>query len=309
MDIQVPKKAYIVPLLKFIFLFEFILLLKKFFTVIKAYKHPILSCLYIISHFKKEFIISYKDGTSVSVNSIRAFYSLALRKNSSILQTKINTFKYNGLEIKLYCADPVGSQIEVFQEDEYKFLEVNGKNVIDVGANIGDTAIYFLLKSASKVIAVEPYPANCNIIEKNVNNNSIDKNKIVILNAGIGLASKTKIPYDIINSGASEGIYSENGKEIDIIPLSVLIYRYGFTNVVLKMDCEGCEYDALLNESCENLRFFNQMQIEYHYGPWLLVQKLSSCGFTVSYSSPKFIPNINVRDYMTLRGYIYATRN
>jgi len=37
-------------------------------------------------------------------------------------------------------------------------LDVKGKVVIDVGAYIGDSAIYFALKGARKVIALESHP-------------------------------------------------------------------------------------------------------------------------------------------------------
>jgi FkbM family methyltransferase len=35
---------------------------------------------------------------------------------------------------------------------------LKGRDVIDVGASVGDTALYFILNGARKVIAVEPLP-------------------------------------------------------------------------------------------------------------------------------------------------------
>ncbi len=46
---------------------------------------------------------------------------------------------------------------DVFDCGEYGVLDVSGKVVIDVGASIGDSAIYFALKGARKVIAIEPH--------------------------------------------------------------------------------------------------------------------------------------------------------
>jgi len=47
-------------------------------------------------------------------------------------------------------------------EGDYEVPEVlsglRGRDVIDVGANAGDTALYFVLHGARKVIAVEPLP-------------------------------------------------------------------------------------------------------------------------------------------------------
>ena len=50
----------------------------------------------------------------------------------------------------------------------------NGKPIIfwDVGANIGDSSIYFALKGAKKVIALEPLPANYEMAVKNIELNN-----------------------------------------------------------------------------------------------------------------------------------------
>ena len=49
---------------------------------------------------------------------------------------------------------------EIFAVSGYEVPEVpsdvKGRDVIDVGANTGDTALYFILNGARKVIAVEP---------------------------------------------------------------------------------------------------------------------------------------------------------
>jgi len=51
---------------------------------------------------------------------------------------------------------------EIFAGGNYEVPEVlsglKGRDVIDVGANVGDTALYFILHGARKVIAVEPCP-------------------------------------------------------------------------------------------------------------------------------------------------------
>ena len=51
--------------------------------------------------------------------------------------------------------------------EQYKILDVSNKDVVDVGAALGDTAIYFALKGAKHVYAFEPYPYSYNIAKKN----------------------------------------------------------------------------------------------------------------------------------------------
>lgn len=303
-----PKKSYLIPLIKFLGLLEFVSYLKKFYIISRVYEHPVLYFLRMILFPKKQRVVRFNDGTTAPSVSIRTFYSTAIAKNASLLRNSLWKYNYLGMDVKLYTVDPVGPQIEVFQNDEYGFLNVENKEVLDVGANIGDTTLYFLFKSAKKVIAVEPYQANCEIIKRNLETNLVDEKKVIVLNCGIGHRSQTTISAEIINPGACGGIESTQGKIIDIFPLSNISSMYDLQHSVLKMDCEGCEYDALLEESCETLHCFDQMQIEYHYGPWILIKKLRNCGFFVSYTSPKFVPNINVERWLTLRGYIYATQ-
>jgi SpoVK/Ycf46/Vps4 family AAA+-type ATPase len=56
-------------------------------------------------------------------------------------------------------------------------------------------------------------------------------------------------------------------------------------NLLLKIDCEGCEYN-LLDESIEVLRKFNRIEIEFHYGYKKLESKLKEAGFIVYHSKP-----------------------
>ena len=78
----------------------------------------------------------------------------------------------------------IGSLIEIFAEGEYEVPEVlsglRGREVIDVGASAGDTALYFILNGARKVIAVEPLPNVARCAEENVRlSGATDKVKVL----------------------------------------------------------------------------------------------------------------------------------
>jgi len=73
---------------------------------------------------------------------------------------------------------------EIFAEDLYEVPEVlsglRGRDVIDIGANTGDTALYFILNGARKVIAVEPLPNVARCAEENVRlSGATDKVKVI----------------------------------------------------------------------------------------------------------------------------------
>ena len=87
----------------------------------------------------------------------------------------------NSKPITMYNWDP-WTLSEIFYDEDYAKLPVQNKIVIDVGGFNGDSAIYFTLKGAAKVISLEPYPKNYEIANKNIYKNNFE-NTVVLLNA------------------------------------------------------------------------------------------------------------------------------
>src|SRR5258706_3177797 len=61
---------------------------------------------------------------------------------------------------------------DVFESEDYGFVRKmnlpTDANILDLGANIGLASLYFAsLFPASKILAVEPDAANCNLLERN----------------------------------------------------------------------------------------------------------------------------------------------
>jgi predicted RNA methylase len=73
------------------------------------------------------------------------------------------------MKLKLYGCINNGDIFDIFLQDTYRFLSIftrRGKIVIDIGVNIADSSIYFALKGADKVIAIEPFPRNYEMAKK-----------------------------------------------------------------------------------------------------------------------------------------------
>ena len=140
-------------------------------------------------------------------------------------------FKYHNIDIKL-CGirEGNGDLAGVFLNNDYKFLEPENGIIIDIGANIGDSSIYFALNNAKKVIALEPYPYSYNQALKNININNLN-NKIVLLNAGYGEDSEIKIDENKITNGSTALISSNEGKKIKTYSLETLINNYNLDNI------------------------------------------------------------------------------
>jgi len=158
------------------------------------------------------------------------------------------------------------SILEVFNYGEYESLNVVGRVVVDVGAFVGDSAIYFALKGAKRIIAVEPYPGAYTEMLDNIKLNNMES---VIIPINAGLASKPgKICIENVNTSNTFAIYHGPGDCPNTVPavtLSELINRFNINvdNAVLKMDCEGCEFDIILNDY-EHVRLFRELIFEYH---------------------------------------------
>ncbi|MFP3130770.1 MAG: FkbM family methyltransferase [Nitrososphaeria archaeon] len=198
---------------------------------------------------------------------------------------------------------------EVFFQEEYKWLIEGQKDpiIIDIEGEVGDSALYFAIKGAKEVIVIEPFPNNYEYLIKNINSNNF-QDKIKPINAMVGRENKKTtivIPEEFIVRDAKE---SQVGSEIEMITLSKLIERFNLREALLKMDCEGCEYESILNENDETLKIFKRIELEYHYGYEKLKEKLEKSGFNVKYTEPKKINNPDATNPDMVVGYICEKR-
>lgn len=250
---------------------------------------------------------TFKNYFSVMIHVLRSKYPFegVLRNNdvriynnySEIFNTLMNldynadensvtiSIRHSPQKIKLFGVDNSGDISSVYQEEDYRFLPSNNKVVIDVGSNIADSSIYFALKGAKKVIALDPSPRNYYYAKKNVAINNLTE-KIQVLLAGC--------------SSKKGNITSKNGqnhdKKIPLISLEEILKSNFLEDGILKIDCEGCEYNVILSASKETLRKFTHIQIEYHYGYRNLRDKLERCGFHVLATNPKFFKPFYLND-------------
>jgi len=261
---------------------------------------------------KKVIIMKLRSGRNVYIDNINAYNEF--RESKEILVERINEIKSKGYEInlnekeriieikkfdrniKFYFDDikqalnTTGVIKENFVDEQYRNLDVKGKDVVDAGANIGDTAIYFALKGAKHVYAFEPYPYSYRLALKNIDLNGL-KDKITIINRGVG-KSKDRIKIDPNFHSTAESTLNKfkKGKSIAIITLEDIVNNYLTfrDSAILKVDCEGCEYGVILSTPDNTLQKFNQIMIEYYHGYKNLEAKLRSTGFAVTHRTYTF---------------------
>lgn len=281
---HVAYKAFLYPYLKYITYYPENLLL--------CVKHVKNSHEAVLGLFgaRKSTTLVFNDGSSYEIgkgnfrNELRSLL-LMKERGQSVRTNRAFTsarFTFMGREMGLEGPDAPWLAREMFISEEYGQADVKGKDVLDIGASIGDSAIYFAAKGARRVVALEPYPRTFALAKKNVAKNGFSK-AVRLLNAGAG----AKDGWACLEDDGTSKVVSQlgsgkTGKRVRILSLASIVekekIRFGS---VLKIDCEGDEYGVLLSAPDSALSRFGQVVLEYHYGQANLKRRLKSAGFEI----------------------------
>ncbi len=165
-----------------------------------------------------------------------------------------NQFKFLNKEI--------GIIFESFLYGDYDYISYSdGECLVDIGANVGDTAIYFANKGYN-VFAFEPLPHICEIAKKNIELNPSIKEKITFINKAVSCKKGTlTINFNEGNTGgASQFTKASQQIDVDTVTIEDVIKEYDIKPHILKIDCEGCEVNII---QYSDLSMFNQIIMEY----------------------------------------------
>ena len=216
-----------------------------------------------------------------------------------------NIINFNNIKFRYKSEVEFKTIIYMIRENyiykQYSKLKVCDRVVLDIGASIGDTAIFFSKNGAKKIIALELVPITCKALIKNIKINKI--NNVQVLN--YCLSKKTGY-IKINNNYNGPGTKLEKvafGKNIKTVSLNYLVKKYNLNNAILKVDIEGGEYDSILTSDIFTLKSFDEIIIEYHNGYFNLKEKFENCGFHVS------LLNIPIQTREGIRGLLFAKNN
>lgn len=178
-----------------------------------------------------------------------------------------------------------GTLWEYFMDDP--FLEGNFKDrtVIDIGANIGDTALWMASKGA-EVYAFEPVTETYDEALKNLELNPHLKDKVTFINKAVDGENKIIKIYTNGNknsAAANSFVESSTYVEIEALTIEDILNRYNIQPDIIKIDCEGAEY-SIIEKS--DLSVFNKVMVEYHelfvkISYKKLIKQLKDMGFKV----------------------------
>jgi len=195
--------------------------------------------------------------------------------------TEARLFSIKGVDIRAadlpgsIAADGVARELldDCYGLDRIDFAP--GDVVLDVGAHIGLFAAYVGLRYPDvRVHAFEPFPENFELLRENVERNRVSNVRIYPF-AISGDGRLLKMATNPENSGgATCHSLTLTDRYTNMIPSATLDAVFDALDLerckLLKIDCEGSEYEILLaTRSLEKVEYLSG---EFHYNDLLLAQ-------------------------------------
>ena len=168
--------------------------------------------------------------------------------------------------------------------------------IVDVGANIGLFSLYAAFNSAQKVHAFEPNREAYNVMLENIRRNNL---QTIIIPHNYAVTSRSSEVVSIPKAASPQNriSYKNVGRDqdeyelVNTISLDDIVSRENMSRVdLLKMDCEGSEYEILEGMSESTFSKINRIIVEYHDGKvGELTEKLKQHGFKLEKQSQESV--------------------
>jgi FkbM family methyltransferase len=247
--------------------------------------------LFVYFGARKSARMEFRDGAAfeLSKDNLMEFF-LKLDHDYAMSHTKFDEGRIRPLRrIKMDEKAEV-SILREFNYDIHACLDVKGKDVIDLGANVGDTSLYYVLRGKAKhVYAIEAYSYYCDIGKSLVKANRLS-DRITMYNCAVGerdgtvYTAEDKSDYEVRASRDETHTVPMRCYSLDSLVRMLKIGK----DAALKVDVEGSEYGIFRTASMGTLKRFSGIHIEYHYGYADLVRRLEAAGFEVKHTRPVY---------------------
>lgn len=180
---------------------------------------------------------------------------------------------------------------EVIKDNCYKITKekIENKYVIDIGSNIGAFALLAASYNAKKVFAFEPVSSTFMQLCANINKSKL-KNIVPFKNI-VSDKDNELLQISLCEESGHNSLYhtTENYETVPTITLKNILSMCETDDIVLKIDCEGSEYDILVNTDSIDLNRIGTIVMEVHAdlhpvykGFDVIHDKLKSAGFTLA---------------------------
>ena len=265
-------------------------------------EHPVRSCLDLAIRGRSEF--TFDGGLKISVSRkqlrlLRALVELSYphgvvfgspttaAEGSWIVDQKNETLSLpGGLRMTLdSLLDPIVLAETFVYDLHFQGQNLQDKTVIDVGANVGDTALYFASKGAT-VLAYEPDPYNFVKLERNIDLNPKLKSRISLHKEAVGADGEVSFKIGLLGASGEFAIGGEQTTVRSVSLKKILKRDLGSLRPwLIKIDAKGSERIIVPQPE---IGLFEKVVVEYSLNQAdpnsfdLLATHLLKMGFTIS---------------------------
>lgn len=191
-----------------------------------------------------------------------------------------------GLSVTVYELVDISTVYNVFCNPEYLVLPTDSL-IIDIGANIGAFTLYAATRAKqAKIIAYEPVGYIFNrLVEQCSQEQLIGRVKLV--KAAVGSKDERRKIFVALH-GVTSSLFPMASyrfwEEVEVHSIHTVVKQVGGNRIsLLKMDCEGCEWEVLHSLTPELATQIDRICLEYHPRDWYdgqyLVALLEGLGF------------------------------
>jgi FkbM family methyltransferase len=159
--------------------------------------------------------------------------------------------------------------------------------IVDIGAHVGTFTVWAASRSpGARILSVEPNPETFAFLERNIRDNGI-QDRVVAVQAAVGSAAGTATLELVEHSLGTRLARAGDGTvNVNVQTIPSLLAGAGMGDVdLLKIDCEGMEYEVFEALDSDQLSHFGAIACEYHPEPGRSVSELEarfrSSGFKV----------------------------
>ena len=182
--------------------------------------------------------------------------------------------------------DEASPFVEIFVRSEYEIPGFDWsavRTVVDVGANVGMATMWIAQRAPqARFVAVEPAPATAARLRANLVCNGLDSRVDVVV---AGVAAEPGRGSMVFESGFSSHAFVAHTSdgEVELATLDAVIDRTGEEVVdLLKIDCEGGEYEVLRGPVLQRVRTIaGEYHVSADHHPTELAATLRDAGFEV----------------------------
>jgi FkbM family methyltransferase len=215
----------------------------------------------------------------------------------------------DGFKLFVDDASDISSVSTSFFRKDYGTMDSSWKTIVDIGAHKGFFTTYAAKNCPhAQIFSYEPIPSSFAVLAKNVHANNLE-DLVAIFNMGVaGTAGDKEI--NISSSSTDNSFYTEIGSimtgklTISCTTLTDILSNNNIAEIaLLKLDCEGAEFEILMSSSKETLQRVKEMRMEYHNindqkNIAVLTEFLENSGFICKEQSLSNNPNIGYARFL-----------